>query len=768
MSCGICVCHDYRFGSADVVELLLTKGHCNPNCANNNGETPLARANRTEVIRLLLKHGAEPSQVYKCSKFLPGSSVRPPAQPTISVFMIGDRGAGKSTLTKALMTKSRGLSRLTARLTKVGGVKERTAGIECHEIHSPRLGNLAIYDLAGHREFHSSHDTVIRGACTGAIFLFVINLTSTEQELQQTIFFWLSSIQSQVPSDSSENAKAHLLLIGSHADQLTKAEVKEKQNVIEDASETVSRVQVVGFVAANCQHSESSALTEIRKHILRIQETLQENMSVTFPLHCFHIYLITICGNQPGVQLGRVMGHIEQEVRKKSSSYFEFLPQDLPAMCERCAELNRRGIILYLQKEPVENSWVIVEKEVLLENINGTVFAPENFQEHKSLAIHTGVVPYTKISECLKELEETKHINTELIVQFLIHMEYCREIVDNHMLDLLAIQYPHHREERHFLFPNLITESKERIQHANSDGSVWQPNPHITYSPYSLCWVLQCHGDQHYLSPRFLQVLILRLAFQHALPVDPQKADPAIPGLKQACTLWQNGIKWNSTSLTEVLVEVSDHRVVVIMRCKEGKEMALIRTRSEVIKEVLSVKKEFCSSTETVEMFIPNPQYPVNYDLSVSVEKVAYSVSRHEEAALASDPVHTPIELEKIFCFEPYMYLPSQCLLCLYSNDSQSHSLTQQFIECAASSIASVHDFCKAFSNFCTVLKVPSHKVSVDISSSAYHKVEKMFLTWKERTDGTYQSLRGHLDNYSVFSGRNILVRCVLTFLVVF
>jgi len=92
----------------------------------------------------------------------------------------------------------------------------------------------------------------------------------------------------------------------------------------------------------------------------------------------------------------------------------------------------------------------------------------------------------------------------------------------------------------------------------------------------------------------------------------------------------------------------------------------------------------------------------------------------------------------------------------------------QQFIECAASSIASVHDFCKVFSNFCTVLNVPPHKVSVDSSSSAYHKVEKMFLTWKERTDGTYRSLRDHLDNYSVFSGRNVLVRYVLTFIVLF
>ena len=40
-----------------------------------------------------------------------------------------------------------------------------------------------------------------------------------------------------------------------------------------------------------------------------------------------------------------------------------------------------------------------------------------------------------------------------------------------------------------------------------------------------------------------------------------------------------------------------------------------------------------------------------------------------------------------------------------------------------------------------------------------------VLLERKEKMNRTYQSLRDHLpmDNYSVFSGRNILVRCVLT-----
>ena len=93
--------------------------------------------------------------------FLTDGSPRQAAQSTITVFMVGDKGGGKSTLTKALMTEKEGIIRWTGRVSKVSEVKEKTADIECHTIHSSRIGSLTIYDLAGHRENHNSHDTVI-------------------------------------------------------------------------------------------------------------------------------------------------------------------------------------------------------------------------------------------------------------------------------------------------------------------------------------------------------------------------------------------------------------------------------------------------------------------------------------------------------------------------------------------------------------------------------------------------------------------------------
>ena len=202
--------------------------------------------------------------------------------------------------------------------------------------------------------------------------------------------------------------------------------------------------------------------------------------------------------------------------------------------------------------------------------------------------------------------------------------------------------------------------------------------------------------------------------------------------------------------------------MTLLLRCKKNKELKLVSIRAKVINEILKAKHEFCPTTETVELFVPNPQHPVSTELAVSSSKLAHPLCCDEESVLVKS--HTPIDITDLLYFEPYLYINKQCLADLYS---MSCPLSPQFIECAASSVCAV-DFCKVFDYFCTVLNVPPHKVAVDSRSSDYHKAERMFHVWCTTTEGTYQCLRNQMDEYSVFSGRNIFVStrystCTLT-----
>ena len=724
------------------MQCLLAEGHADPNCTTGGGSTPLSLARNTEIIGQLLRHDAVPTDLYKCLSALPDGSPREAAQSTISTFMVGDKGVGKTTLTKALTTEKASIVRWTGRLSKVSGVKERTAGIECHTIHSSRIGHLSLHDCAGHGEFHNAHDTVIRSSMSAlslGMFLLVVHLGACLEDLKRTVSYWLSFIQSQVCMESSAPvAKPYLLAVGSHAGSVkTKQELEEKERIVRSFCQDAENVHFVDYVTVDCRYSESPSLTQLRAHILATHDKLQERVPrVSFQPHCLHVYLVSECGDKAGLQLGSLMKTIGSD---PLSSREKFLPQTLEALHKACSNLNRRGVTLYIQTQSIESSWIIVDKDMLLREVNGSVFAPADFTEHKSLT-QTGVVHFSKIQSSFPQFDP------HLITDFLVHMEFCREIREDDLLQLVTETHTEYGRERHFLFPALTQQSPPR--------DLWQPEPH----QYRCCWVLQCL-EQHYLNPRFQQVLQLRLAFEHSQAVEAHKVVATSPVLHQQCSLWRNGIKW-STDSSDVLVETSYHSVALYLSCRSevserSEQLELVNTRAQVIAQILKAKAEFCGSVKTVEKFVPHPQHLITIPCTsgISVENIAHALCSGSKKVHIS--AHTLIPVSELLCFEPFQFCTHQCLVDLYSKDHLSRNLTSSFIESFSSNITSVDDFC-------TLLNVPLHKVAVDSSSSDYHKAVRMFQEWQTQSEGTYQWLRQQMDKYSIFSGRNILV-CIPT-----
>ena len=728
--------HCLRRSNKDLAECLLVDCHVDPNLTTAQGSPPLRLTNNTAIIRLLLQQGAKASDFYKYSSLIPDGSPREAPESTISVFTVGDKGAGKSTLTKALTTEKTAIGRWTGRVSKVSGVKERTAGIETHTVHSSRIGHLSIYDLAGHREFHNAHDTVIRSSISGlslGLFLFVVNLGALLVDLKGIISYWLSFIQSQVGGESCRlEAKPYLIAIGSHADTVkSKSELGEKENQVQSFCRDAENINFLEYVRVDCRYSESPSLNQLRTLILATHDKLQTAIpKVSLHDHCFHIYLVSECRDKPGLRLKDLM----VAIKCSNFSGKEFLPQTIQALGEACSNLNKRGVMLYIQTQTIENSWIIIDKDLLLREVNGSVFAPAGFTEYKSLT-QTGVVPLSKIESCFPQFD------SQLILDFLVHMEFCRQVTAEDGLKLVTQTHPEYSQEPHFLFPGLTPQ--------DPPPDIWQPNPLISYSDYSSCWTLQCLEYHHYLTPRFQQVLLLRLAFTHAFPVESHKVDTTSPALQQACGIWRSGMKWTTRSSVDALVEMTDRTVVVLLRCGKGKEMQLVKLRSQVMVEIQSVKREFCSHAVVVEEFIPNPQYPVKTkSLSVSVDQISHAIACREDSVMLT--LDTPFPISKLLYFEPYYFCNQQALVDLFSQKLVSCKVMSSFIE-NISEITSVDDFC-------TALNVPLPKVVVDSGSSDYLKAVRMFQEWQTGSEGTYQCLRQQMDKYSIFSGRNILV----------
>ena len=211
-------------------------------------------------------------------------------------------------------------------------------------------------------------------------------------------------------------------------------------------------------------YSESEARTQVRSLMRNTHDKLQTAVPpVTFHAHCFHVYLVSKCGGKPGMKLGDLMITIESDPLSKE----QFLPQNIDYLHETCSNLMQRGIMLYIQTKSIEDSWIIIDRDLLLHKVNGSVFAPEDFREHKELT-RTGVVPLSKICSEFDELIKTKEIDPQLIVDFLVHMEFCREMTEDDGLRLVTETHPKYKEECHFLFPPLTP--------PNLPPDIWQPN----------------------------------------------------------------------------------------------------------------------------------------------------------------------------------------------------------------------------------------------------------------------------------------------------
>ena len=338
---------------------------------------------------------------------------------------MGDPGAGKSTLTKALETESKGLSSLKNRVLKVSDVDQKTAGIVPHDIENEKFGRLTLYDFAGQKEFYAGHDAVLRSAVSGssaAIFLIVADLRTSDQEFTERIQYWLAFLENQ---GVSSDPKPHIIIIGSHADQVkVKKELEGKRHIVESLQQekAFSSFHYVGFVALDCQYAKSSSMSQLRQYLAESCEELRHTCKMSFRTHCFLVYLLDKFQDCPAVRVRDVSAKVAEETPLLGPMPVR-IPEDANQISQLCEEVSETGNLLFFKStQSIESSWIILDQEALLSRVTGTVFAPKDFKEHCDLATSTGVVPFSKIRTHFPDLD------TDMITQFLCHLEFCHEV----------------------------------------------------------------------------------------------------------------------------------------------------------------------------------------------------------------------------------------------------------------------------------------------------------------------------------------------------
>ena len=417
-----------RYGKREAAKLLLELGKANPNCPNDERLSPLQCTRDKDIVTELIRHGANTANF--ASSLLDNHRKETSDEALVRMFIVGHPMAGKSTLVEALQEVNGRVQGRLFKRKKITEVSPSTAGIVPVQFESPELGRVLLFDFAGQNEYYASHAALLEASKTSApLFVLVVNLLENDEEINFHINFWLSFINNHhVPGASV----AHIVVIGSHKDKLRKEcplVYRKKLLAVESAVKSAvfeyPLLCMLGFFPVDCRKPHKHV--KLRSKLRESCKELRKNSEVDGCCHILSVFLADKFAGQVTCSVGRVVTEIKQ-------SDFA-LPCTPERLCQLVEALSERQNILFLRNRThIDQSWIVLEVDTLFTKINGCIFAPHNFKEHKiSSDSGTGVVSWSRLQGTIHEL----NLEPELVVAFLRRLEFCEEVSDPEILSLI-------------------------------------------------------------------------------------------------------------------------------------------------------------------------------------------------------------------------------------------------------------------------------------------------------------------------------------------
>ena len=713
-----------QYGQLDTVKFLMSTEQVNPMSTNENGDTSLHVAccyGTVDIVKYLLSTGridlmAEnrlqktPVQMagdnYIILKlFEPFTQCRVdfPVESYSKVFLCGNTTNGKSSLAHSLCQRAvKGVS-LLERLNpfKQQKAEPLTAGIVPHYLQNNEIGNIVLYDLAGHPEYYSSHEAVLENLMlrSPAVFIILIKLTD---DIEKQLYYWAGFLENV---GSRMSKKSQVIVVGSHTDR---KRAGNGINLIKriDIQRIIEHHEYKGFVAVDCRNKNGVGFDQFVMCLSEsIKAVVNTSDSISFYCHVLYAFLKTKL-DQVAITLDNLLQRIKDENKPS-------LPSNEPILIEFLTILSDKGLIMFIKSTNSINSWVIINKTSLLKEINGTLFAPSHFKEYRSiLASNTGIVPVSVLSDVFPQYDP------DMLVGFLKCLEFCHEI-DEDTLQIITNTLPprYSYSDKLLYFPTLASEQMKNVEICNGFG-----------------WCLWCPERIQFFSTRFLHVLLLRLAHKSSLKRDDGIITPStetridVKDLNRSCNIWKNGICWTRDGV-KCIVQVSEQNRSVILLVQPvitGSDKECIQVRNSIITMIHLIRNEFCSSCDIQEYLIsPNELHSV---LQCELNKSSiFRIEHVARATLFKMPVTNESETLELSSLlgqlEPYHILPLSVILKLLNEGEDSQCIPEHLLR-------EIQERCRQIMDIYPVT----------------------------RESSTYQSVRDHLNRFSIFGGRNPFV----------
>ena len=565
--------------------------------------------------------------------------------------------------------------------------------------------NIEIYDLAGHSEYHSSHAAMLESLCleSPAVFVLIVDLTKSEEQLRKELYNWANFLEMQ-----SSGILSHVIILGSRKDKFSgKSEFLEsKCKFVEHcAKDALENQHFAGFMALDCRQLSSDNIKSFLQLLAKsindlISPGLYKRMS--FGCHLLYAFLKDQV-NEKAITFESLQNVVSKhDVLCRLSA-----PIELASMLEAIAS---KGLLLFLRNsEHLSSSCIVIDKIRLLHEVNGTLFAPSFFKEHRPLASNTGIVPLSLLQAVFP------HYDCKILVPFLMSLQFCRPLDPAVLANVTTNLSPETvTSEQLLYFPGLVSvEQKSDVSISNG-----------------ISWCAYCTNVHKCLTHRYNDSLFLELAYSfcNSIPTPPKLEYPdqaVIRKLNRSCTVWKNGIHWSTEDGIQAMVQVTEENRCISLSLSTEKECSSkwLKLRSSLIDMILSKKEQFCPSVDFTEYLVSPSQQDLLSHKTLS-QLIVFEMKNVARCVLLRSRFVLDIsQKEKIFpssllLADPYLLLHPALVRQLFDREKANELVPSSLLR-----------------------EVSHHITDTSVLEST-----------------TYQSLQKVLNGLSIFAGRNPMV----------
>ena len=651
-----------RFGSLKIVHRLLSKYDSKTmTMVNGRQFTPLGCAlsgKHNDIAKYFMKLSlGNPARKFPDFKqYFPSLSKEQSLDHSVSIFVMGNKKTGKSTLIKSLQVEGY-WNRTKGVFLPTTGVEHHSGGIVASSsISGSGYGRAKFYELASCRETTQENIFLSLEEPAHSIFIITLSFRDELKDIEASLLFWLCFIHHQLRTVKPK-VKPSVAVVASslfytrplRLDNPTRLR-HAYQRVITKHHELCSYFHFLDKYSMDCRRSESLGMTQLRNALRRkCHEIRPVGGESNVPSSCY----ILLSGlremgessqQTPVLKLSEIEHQIEESSISKPPSLLSLLPTGADNLKPLLEYLEERKAIFTIKHLSPQDPWIIYDEYKLISKVDSTLM--EHFKKTSLTNDYNPVVmEVARLHAVLSPL----CLDEDVVLNILHHFQIVEGMVNGE-----------------YFLPSILKETQLNTKHFNT----WQPNPNY---PSGFAWCIVPNPEQTvpFFMPRFLYYMLYELY-----------ASTASEGDMSIVTMSHLGLYCKMESKLEVCVIIDSSMVNLNMRCKKEEEVTCLQYRNKFLLAIHQQREKIQPALKTCE-YVVSMKAMLGL-LPIRKYKRIGAYGKNVDEICSEAITNNNATVEDHLCLEPYIWcrnLSREHLMNLLDPTLASTSVSDEFIQ---------------------------------------------------------------------------------------